>query len=81
MKSGGVPSDGTKDERQQHIMAAAPDDLFDVKAPAFELPENARLFRSIVCENCGESAAENHIRMRDGKMVCRDCCEEYSRFM
>jgi formylmethanofuran dehydrogenase subunit E len=56
------------------------EDLFFVKETTLTLPEEARIFQSVVCDGCGEIAAENHIRLKNGKKLCRDCYQEYSRF-
>jgi formylmethanofuran dehydrogenase subunit E len=54
--------------------------MFDVKEAYIELPERARQFDSYVCENCGETAGANWIRVQDGKKLCLDCCVKYNRF-
>ncbi|MPN22296.1 hypothetical protein SDC9_169679 [bioreactor metagenome] len=54
-------------------------DLFDFSEPKFEVPEKARLFRTVVCELCGEGAAERTMHLQDGKTVCRDCFMPYGR--
>lgn len=46
---------------------------------SFELPERARLFTTVICENCGEGAPEQKLRINDGKKVCLDCFKDYSR--
>jgi formylmethanofuran dehydrogenase subunit E len=71
----------SRDEVQREMMNTPYEDLFDVKEPSFVLPDYARIFNSVVCENCGENAAENHIRLQEGKQVCMDCFSSYSRFM
>ena len=54
-------------------------ELFDYKEPDYELPVKARLFNSIACEQCREFASEHKIRLHDGKKICLDCFNEYSR--
>ena len=54
--------------------------LFTVSEPGFSLPERARIFRSVRCEQCGEVAAEPMIRLQDGKKLCLDCFQAYDRF-
>ncbi|MDR2020554.1 MAG: FmdE family protein [Treponema sp.] len=77
-----VARDGkSRDEVQKEMMAAPYSEMFDVKTPSFNLPENARIFKSIECERCGEKTAENYLRFEDGKKVCLDCFSPYSRFM
>jgi len=69
----------SRKERQKYILEAPVDEIFSIKIPDFEVPKCARLFTSIICENCGESAPENKIRISNGKKLCLDCIEDYSR--
>jgi formylmethanofuran dehydrogenase subunit E len=64
---------------QQYIMDAPVDELFDSKEVGGEPPSFARIFNPVTCEICGESAAENKIRIQNGKKVCLDCFTNYSR--
>lgn len=66
-------------KRQEYILNSPVDEIFDFMKPAFSLPETARIFTSVVCESCGESAPEHKMRLQDGKKVCLDCFKEYSR--
>lgn len=70
---------GDREAMQALILASDPDELFDYKAPGFSLPEGARMFNSVVCEQCAESAVEQMMRIHEGKTVCLDCFQEYSR--
>jgi formylmethanofuran dehydrogenase subunit E len=72
---------GSKEEKQKYLFEASPEDLFEVKQVSFELPEEARLFNSVICEECGEKTAENYARLQNGKKLCLDCYSPYSRFM
>ena len=69
--------EGTRDERQKAIFAAAFDELFAVKEVPFSIPERARLFSSTACEVCGENTAENYLRLQEGKKLCLDCYKPY----
>ncbi len=69
----------TREERQQYILNAEAKDLFEFKKPHYKLPERAKLFTTVICEQCGEGVAENKARLSDGKKVCLDCFPEYSR--
>lgn len=69
----------TREEKQRYLLEAPIDELFEFKRPNFELPERARIFRSIMCESCGELTAEHRVRIMEGKIVCLDCFKEYSR--
>jgi len=64
---------------QDYILKAPLDELFDFKEPAFDAPVEAHLFKSTVCEQCGESASEDKIRLQEGKKVCLDCYSDFSR--
>jgi len=68
-----------RSEYQEYLLNAAVDDLFECKEVKITLPEQARIFSSVVCEKCGESAPEHKIRMQEGKQVCLDCFRDYSR--
>ena len=54
-------------------------DVFLVSVPTYVVPEQPRLFESIVCGLCGEGVAEPFIRKEDGKNVCLDCQRDYPR--
>jgi formylmethanofuran dehydrogenase subunit E len=75
-----LPSTGemTREERQKHILNAPAESVFQIKTPSYELPEKARLFKSIVCNQCGENTAEHKIRLQSGDNVCLDCFNEYN---
>lgn len=64
---------------QEMILNADPSELFDFSQPRFNLPEKARIFDSQTCEQCAESAVEHLIRLHEGKKLCLDCFEGYSR--
>lgn len=66
---------------QRYILDAAVDELFDYKEVDWTAPSHARIFASITCEACGESASENKIRIQNGRKVCLDCFNDYSRII
>jgi formylmethanofuran dehydrogenase subunit E len=68
-----------KDDMQKHLFETAPEELFEKKDVSFNLPEHARIFRSVRCDKCGEKTAENYIRLEDGKKICEDCFVPYNR--
>lgn len=74
-----MPGEMDRPARQDYILNAPIDDVFAFSKPKFELPQKARLFKTVICEICGEGAPENKIRLQDGKKVCLDCFEDYSR--
>lgn len=69
----------SRPERQAFILNAPVDEVFDIGEPSFELPERARLFNTVVCDSCGEGAQEQRIRLQEGKRVCLDCFNGYTR--
>jgi len=55
------------------------EELYDLKHIKPEIPQKARLFKSVKCAKCGESVAESRARVENGQIVCIPCFEEYSR--
>ena len=74
------PKNMSKEESFVYFQECKSEDMFDVKPVRIELPEPARLFNSMECEECGETAAETYIAVQNGKHVCIDCRKQYSRF-
>lgn len=66
-------------ERQEYLLNSLPEDIFEFKKPHYSLPEKARIFKTIICEKCGEGAADHKVRLTQDKKVCLDCFEEYTR--
>jgi len=66
-------------QRQEYILNSPVDEIFNFSIPRFELPEKARLFATVICENCGEGAPEHKMRLQEGKKVCLDCFKDYNR--
>ncbi len=71
--------DMDRQQRQDYILSAPIEEVFSFGEPSFQLPEQARLFTTIVCESCGEGAPEHKIRLQDDKKVCIDCFKAYDR--
>ena len=74
------PNNMSKEESFAYFQECKSEDMFDIKPVRIELPEPARLFNSMECEECGETAAETYIAVQNGKHVCIDCRKQYSRF-
>ncbi|NLI90165.1 MAG: formylmethanofuran dehydrogenase [Epulopiscium sp.] len=75
-----APKGMTREESFDYYQSCKPRDMFDVKDTAIKLPEKAQIFRSIDCELCHERTSENMIRLEDGKSLCLDCYNPYTRF-
>jgi formylmethanofuran dehydrogenase subunit E len=54
-------------------------ELLKIEMVDLPLPPKARLFNSVQCAFCGESVMEPRARLRDGKISCLACTEEYTR--
>ncbi len=68
-----------REERKKLILSSDFDEIFDFNVPGFDVPVKARIFNTVICEECGEGAPEHKIRIKDGKKVCLDCAEDYTR--
>ncbi len=66
-------------QRMNDILNMPADKFATVKEIDFSMPEKARLFLSLKCEVCGEYAMEPRTRNQNGKVVCLDCFNDYSR--
>lgn len=74
------PREMDRDEAFQYYQNCPQTEMFDVKETTLRLPDRARIFDSYVCENCGETAGANWIRISGGKKLCVDCYQHYDRF-
>ncbi|MGI6286297.1 FmdE family protein [Neomoorella humiferrea] len=70
---------GYQEKRLQHILEAPEEEIFKIEHISLELPEKARLFNSVTCAYCGEQVAEVRARIKNGKIACIPCAENYSR--
>ena len=74
------PEGMTREQSFAYYQSLEPKDMFTSMPTRLALPERARMFDSYVCENCGETAGADWIRLRGGKKLCVDCCTKYNRF-
>jgi len=56
------------------------EDMFEIKPATIAVPEHAKIFKSFICDGCGESTGSNWIRLSGDKKLCPDCYESYDRF-
>lgn len=71
---------GASREEWQHALLTMPlDEVFAFSDPGFDVPEQARLFASVTCAECGEMVPEHRARMQNEKLVCLDCFNDYDR--
>lgn len=74
------PRDMTKEESFAYYQNCEPKDLFDEMEVRLQLPEQARIFDSYICDCCGEKTGANWVRLAGSKKLCLDCYETYDRF-
>jgi formylmethanofuran dehydrogenase subunit E len=63
----------------EKILAMPMEELFIINEVEPEVPERARIFRSVQCASCGEMVAEHRARVSDGKFLCIPCAGDYRR--
>lgn len=74
-----IAKDMTKEERQEYILTGPREELYKIEQVKIDIPERARIFQTIICEKCNEGAPEHKIRLQEGKKLCLDCVDQYSR--
>lgn len=76
------PDSGSGMERaayQDYLINTPYTELFDISAPRYSMPGEARMFNSQRCAICGEKTGEYALRVQNGKPVCLDCYDPYDR--
>lgn len=68
-----------REAKQNYILNAPIDEIFEFSVPKFDLPEEARIFKSVECSICKEKAPEHKMHLQDGELVCDDCFKSYNR--
>jgi len=64
-----------KAEKIRHILEADEKELLKVTKGWQKLPEEARIYPSIQCDECKERVMEPRARVRSGKIICIPCFE------
>jgi formylmethanofuran dehydrogenase subunit E len=65
--------------RVEKLLSMPAEALFTLTEVAPEVPEKARIFKSMICHYCGERVMEPRARIRDGEIACLPCSEVYTR--
>lgn len=68
----------SKDEAARRLLAAPPEDLFDIREEAVALPKPAEILESLTCASCGEGTMETKVRHYHGDVLCIPCFQEKS---
>lgn len=71
--------DMEREQWREYLLSASLDDVFYFSVPTFDIPKKARRFPTVICEICGEGAPEHKMHLQEGKTVCVDCFNGYSR--
>ena len=67
-----------RQEALERLLSAPLEELFYVDDIDFELPEEARIHASILCDNCGEPTMETRVVAADGRRLCIPCSEGWN---
>ena len=67
--------EGMRTRIMEQILAGRDEDLLDVREAEIPAPEKARIYPSLVCQECGERFMEIMGRTADGKVLCKGCFE------
>ena len=65
-----------KARKMNSILAADDDGLFNIKRIEVEMPDPARIYKSLTCASCGEKVMESRTRMVADNLLCIPCAEE-----
>jgi len=65
-----------KARKMNSILEADDAELFEVKRIPVEMPEPARIYKSIACASCGEKVMESRTRIIGDKLLCIPCSEK-----
>jgi formylmethanofuran dehydrogenase subunit E len=71
--------DGYREKTMERLLDMDTDALFKIEEVPPDVPEKARIFKSVTCHFCGEKVMEPRARVRDGKVACIPCSEVYTR--
>jgi len=68
--------EGMRSRIMEQILAGRDEDLLDVREAEIPAPEKARIYPSLVCQDCGERFMEIMGRTAEGKVLCKGCFEK-----
>lgn len=64
-------------EIARHLLESPPEEHFDWREITFELPKGPKLNPTVQCAFCGEGVMEQRASVRDGRIACLECVEQY----
>jgi formylmethanofuran dehydrogenase subunit E len=62
-----------KARKMKSVLETGDSELFEVKRVAVEMPEPARIYKSIVCASCGEKVMEPRTKTLGDQVLCMPC--------
>ena len=65
-----------KARKMQAILEADDAELFEIKRIPVEMPEPARIYKTVTCGSCGEKVMEPRTSMVGDKLLCIPCAEK-----
>ena len=69
------PGPGGREEKIDQFLSLAEEEMFKVDEVSLELPEEARILPSILCEDCGEPTMSTRVVEAGGRKLCIPCSE------
>ena len=68
--------EGMRSRIIEQILTGRDEDLLDVREAEIPAPDKARVYPSLICQECGERFMEIMGRTAEGKVLCKDCFEK-----
>ena len=68
--------EGLRSRIIEQILTGKDEDLLDVREAEIPAPDKARIYPSLVCQECGERFMEIMGRTAEGKVLCKGCFEK-----
>ncbi|GAB6155835.1 hypothetical protein JCM17380_45860 [Desulfosporosinus burensis] len=62
-----------------HLVKAPPEEHFVWREITYDLPHGPKLNPSVQCAFCGEGVMEQRASVRDGRIACPECVEQYDK--
>ena len=82
----GVATELEKDDLKQMTVEVSEEILdipytkmFHIEHVEIDLPEKAKIYKSVKCSECGEMVSEHRSRIRNGKIICIPCLGEVNK--
>jgi len=68
-----------QEQRTTYLLSTPSEHLFKIEDIELKLPPEAQIFNSVICAYCDEKVMEARARLKNGKIACLACTEEYNR--